>query len=220
MKNGFKLMLGILVTGLFAFQPVSFADWSVGIGVGDGGYHDHGYYHWHDHPHWGYHAHYLPPDAYVIWVGGQRYYYSDGLYYEYVGGGDYIIVNPPMGAYVTAIPPDFQQMVINGRVYYTSDGIYYVWTHHGYKVVAAPGIYETPVVVQQPAPVVYTQPATTVVEAPPAPVQDSFTINVPNNGGSYTPVVIRRSGNGYTGPQGEFYASFPSVAQLKAMYSK
>jgi len=218
MKKVLSLILAIIIAGVFSFASASFADWSVGIGIGDGGYHhDHDYYHWHDHPHWGYHAHWLPAGAYVVWVGGQRYYYSDGLYYEYVGGGDYIIVQPPMGAYVTAIPPDFQAMVVNGRTYYTSDGIYYVWTPHGYRVVEQPAVYAQPTVVVTAPP-----PVQTVVAAPsaPEPVQDSFTINVPNNGGSFTPVVIKRSGNGYVGPQGEFYSSFPSVAQLKAMYSK
>ena len=49
---------------------------------------------------------------------------------------------------------------------------------------------------------------------------DSFTINIPNNKGGYTAVVLKRSGNGYVGPQGEFYADFPKVDQLQAMYGK
>jgi hypothetical protein len=47
---------------------------------------------------------------------------------------------------------------------------------------------------------------------------DSFTVNVPNAQGGYTALAIQTSGNGYTGPQGEFYASFPSVAQLQVVY--
>jgi hypothetical protein len=50
--------------------------------------------------------------------------------------------------------------------------------------------------------------------------QDTFPVNIPNNSGGYTSIVIKRSSNGYVGPQGEFYAQFPSVAQLKAMYGK
>jgi len=61
-----------------------------------------------------------------------------------------------------------------------------------------------------------------VVAPPPAPVdtQDSFPVNIPNGTGAYTTVMIKKSGNGYVGPQGEFYATFPTVSQLKAMYVK
>ena len=49
---------------------------------------------------------------------------------------------------------------------------------------------------------------------------DVFTINIPNSKGSYTPVILKRAGNGFTGPQGEFYPEFPRVEQLKVMYGK
>ncbi|MDE2009757.1 MAG: hypothetical protein KGJ09_06720 [Candidatus Omnitrophica bacterium] len=52
------------------------------------------------------------------------------------------------------------------------------------------------------------------------PQQNEFTVNIPNDHGGYTPVLIKRSGNGYTGPQGEFYYTFPAVSQLKLMYGK
>jgi len=216
-----KISLGVLMLASIAFPALSYADWSIGIGVGDDHHHDrdfHGdhYYGWHDHPHYGLHYHYLPAGYFTIWAGGVRYYYYDGLYYEYVGDGDYILVNPPIGAYVNVIPPDFQPVSINGRIYYTNDGVYYLLTeHHGYKVVPQPVMYAPP------APVV-VQPAPVVVAQPPAPVesQDAFPINIPNNSGGYTSVVIKKSGNGYVGPQGEFYATFPSVAQLKVMYGK
>jgi hypothetical protein len=191
----------------------------VGVNFGGPGYHhDGGFYRWREHPHYGWHIHYLPAGYFTIWAGGSRYYYYDGLYYTYVGDGDYVLVNPPIGAHVSAIPPDFQPVLINGMTYYTSNGVYYILTrYHGYKVVAAPVVYA------QPQQVIVTQPVTTVVttQAPVvADAQDTFPVNVPNNSGGYTAVVIKRSGNGYAGPQGEFYAQFPSVAQLKAMYGK
>ena len=142
-------------------------------------------------------------------MGGVRYFYYDGLYYTYIGDGDYVLVNPPFGAVVADIPPDFQPVVINGRTYYANNGYYYILTPRGYRLVRPPEVYNQPeVIVTQPAP------------AAPQYAQDSFPINVPNNNGSYTTVVIRKSGNGYVGPQGEFYATFPTVAQLKAMYTK
>jgi hypothetical protein len=47
---------------------------------------------------------------------------------------------------------------------------------------------------------------------------NSFTVNVPNDEGGYTAIVITQSGDGYTGPQGEYYANFPSVPQLQTVY--
>ena len=49
---------------------------------------------------------------------------------------------------------------------------------------------------------------------------DSFVVNIPNAKGGYTPVTIKRSGEGFVGPQGEFYPEFPKVKQLKVMYAK
>jgi hypothetical protein len=152
------------------------------------------------------------------------YYYYDGLYYIREGF-DYVLVNPPLGAYVDAIPPDFQAVSINGRIYYTNGGTYYILTqHHGYKVVPQPVVYAQPeqVIVAQPVPTVVAtpQPYASVSSSVPADSQDTFPINIPNNSGGYTTVVIKRSGNGYVGPQGEFYSAFPTVVQLKAMYVK
>jgi hypothetical protein len=220
LSKAIKIQAGLLLLILFSFPRLSHADWAVGVSVGDSDrrHHDHGeahhFYRWHDHPHYGYHMHFLPDGYFTIWAGGVRYYYYDGLYYSYVGDGDYVLVNPPMGAYVSAIPSDFQPVIVNGVTYYVDNGVYYVLTHHGYKVVPAPVVYAPPVIVQQPQQVVVAQPAAPVVE------QDSFTVNVPNDNGGYVPVVIKKSGNGYAGPQGEIYPTFPSVAQLKVMYAK
>jgi len=234
-KNLLKIQLGALMLVSFAIPQLSYADWSIGIGVGDHrddrDHHfdrdhrdDHRFYGWHNRPSWGYHMHFLPDGYFTVWVDGRRYFYSDGLYYLYVGDGDYVIVNPPIGAYVNVIPPDFQPVSINGRLYYTNGGVYYLLTeHHGYKVVPAPVVYEQPQqVVVTPQQIVVSQPEQQVVVTTqaPAPVQDAFPVNVPNNNGGYTSVIIKKTNKGYEGPQGEFYANFPSVAQLKAMYAK
>jgi hypothetical protein len=215
--NLMKIFFCVLALGLCAFSKLSYADWTFGVNVGGPEHHhdDHHSYRWHDHPHYGYRTHFLPDGYFTIWAGGRRYFYSDGLYYDYVGNGEYVIVNPPIGAFVSSIPPDFQSVDINGRIYYTDGGIYYILTqHHGYKVVPQPVVYS-------PQQVIVTEPQVTTVVTTQAPeTQDAFPINVPNNSGGYTSVVVKRSGNGYVGPQGEFYATFPSVAQLKAMYGK
>jgi len=70
------------------------------------------------------------------------------------------------------------------------------------------------VVVAQPTPVVVAQPPTEV------DAQDAVTVNVPNSNGSYTAVVLKRSGNGFVGPQGEFYTQVPTTDQLKVMYGR
>jgi len=219
--NAMKMFFGFLMLTLMAAPKLSYADWSIGVGVGDRDeHHDHWrdhhddwrerererqFFYYHDHPDYGYRMHYLPGGSIEIWVAGVRYYYFDGLYYVR-DGFDYELVTPPVGAYVGAIPPDFQPVSINGSVYYANNGVYYVLTDHGYRLV--------------PQPVVYAQPEQAIVTQPPANNQGSFTVNVPNNSGGYTAVVVTRSGNGYVGPQGEFYATFPTVAQLRAMYGK
>jgi hypothetical protein len=75
---------------------------------------------------------------------------------------------------------------------------------------------------EAPPAVVVAQPAPVVMALPPAEVitQDSIIVNLPNNDGTYTVVVLKRSGNGYVGPQGEFYTQLPSNDQLKIMYGK
>jgi hypothetical protein len=231
------MVFGVLL--FVASSSLSYADWAVGVNIGDDVRHhddrhhyDEGraqhderhFYRYHEHPHFGLHLGYIPDGYFTVWVGGTRYFYYDGLYYVRTEDG-YMLVAPPVGAYVSAIPPDFHAVMINGRIYYTDNDIYYLLTeHHGYEVV------QRPMVVVPPAPVVVAQPTVTVVATQPAPpvvvttpavdTQDSFIVNVPNDKGGYIPVVIKRSGNGFVGPQGEFYAQFPKVAQLKAMYGK
>ena len=205
--NIMRIVFSSVVVALLSFSKFSYADWSVGLNIGGPGYYhdDRGFYRWHDHPHYGWHFHHLPGGYFTVWVGGVKYYYYDGLYYTYVGDGDYVLVNPPVGAAVTTIPSDFQPVIINGVTYYVNNGTYYVYTPHGYQIVAKP---------------VAVVPATVMATPVVNNTQDSFPVNIPNSTGGYTTVVIKKSGSGYVGPQGEFYASFPSIAQLKAMYVK
>jgi hypothetical protein len=77
-------------------------------------------------------------------------------------------------------------------------------------------VIQQPVEVIQPPAVIDNQ----AQSAAPVDVPDSMTINIPNDKGSYTAVTLKKSGNGFTGPQGEFYPEFPKVAQLKVIYGK
>jgi hypothetical protein len=151
----------------------------------------HQYYRYHDHPHFGVHvAAFYPNEYYSVGVGGRNYYYDDGVYYNNVGG-DYVVVSPPAGALVTTIPSDFHPLVINGTTYYTDNGVYYAYTSSGYQVVPAPVVQNTP-----------------------------FTVNVPTHSGGYVSITLKRSGNGYVGPQGEFYSVFPKVSDLQIVYGR
>jgi hypothetical protein len=60
----------------------------------------------------------------------------------------------------------------------------------------------------------------TTTSTPGVGVTDSFTVNIPNDKGGYTAVTLKKSGNGYIGPQGEFYPKFPKVSLLKVIYGK
>ena len=71
---------------------------------------------------------------------------------------------------------------------------------------------------EQPAPVVVAQPAQVVPTTTYS--GDTVTLNVPNSSGGYIAVVLKRSGNGYVGPQGEYYDQIPTTEQLQAMYGK
>ncbi len=48
--------------------------------------------------------------------------------------------------------------------------------------------------------------------------QNTFTVNVPNSDGSYTPVHLRRVGGGWQAPGGEVYPNVPSASTLSRRY--
>lgn len=56
--------------------------------------------------------------------------------------------------------------------------------------------------------------------APERAYAETITINIPNSNGSYAEVLLRKSGEGYIGPQGEYYPKNPTVEQLNALYGK
>ena len=66
-------------------------------------------------------------------------------------------------------------------------------------------------------PVVAAAPV--VAEQPSSSDQETFTVNIVNPTGGYTPVIVKKSGNGYIGPKGEQYSGFPTVSQLQSVYA-
>ena len=154
----------------------------------------------------GWHGHGYVDVNLGVWPGpyyGYPYYpYADPYYYP---------------GYAVVTTSNYQPVVVNGVTYYVNNGVYYLYTQYGYQAVATPAGVTSPVVVQT---------ATVMAPSPVAPVaavvdtDDSYTINVPNDKGGYNAVLLKRSGKGFTGPQGEFYPDFPKVSQLKLMYGK
>jgi hypothetical protein len=195
-KSKILKAIAVFISLALLAQPTQALAW--------GGHDHHDSYHY---PQYGRSSWWLPAAFATLAIAGMTYYYSQGVYYRRAPHG-YVVVAPPEGAVVTTIPAGFETVNINGANYYTSDGIYYQPVQQGYMVVQQPGV-----VVQPPAP-----PAPPAVAVPPQNTPDSFTVNIPNDRGGYTPVVLKRYGSGFTGPQGEFYSSFPSVEQLRLMY--
>jgi hypothetical protein len=133
-------------------------------------------------------------------------YYYQPVSYTYVGA------SAPVGSVLYALPAGSRLLGINGVNYYEYNGTYYLPVAGGYQVV------QPPVVVQQAA--VVTVPASAPVAMVPEVMQNEFSVNVPNAHGGYTTVTVKRSGNGFVGPQGEFYSEFPKITQLQVMYGK
>ena len=88
-------------------------------------------------------------------------------------------------------------------------------------MVVAPPAMAQPVMVAPEAAPVFAAPAPVYQSAPPqGQTPEVLTVNIPNSRGGYTAVTLKRSGNGFVGPQGEYYAEHPTVEQLKVLYGK
>ena len=144
----------------------------------------------------------IPHGAISFGFGNYKYYYHGGSFYR-PQHHRYVVVPPPSGAVVYQIPAQYNQVVIDGVVYYTYNGVYYSRVPQGFQVV-------------QPPPVVVDAAMVSTTSAPDE--EEVFTVNIPLAGGGYKAIVIKRDGEGFQGPQGEFYPEFPKVEQLKVMY--
>jgi hypothetical protein len=156
--------------------------------------------------------------------GRDRHFYRNGGWYRHGWlGFDIAVTALAIGVLIESLPPRCETIVVAGNPYYYYGNYYYrPYPYGGYVVVPPPVM--APVIVQQsvePPVVVAPAPA---YQAPAVPStssaaaqQSSFTVNVPSPGG-YTSVTLKRSGIGFIGPQGEYYADFPSIEQLQVMY--
>jgi hypothetical protein len=192
----------------------------------------------------------IPSDYRPVLINGTMYYTDSGIYYVYVGSGYQVVPAPmvPVRAEPVYIrqttqiynPPNQTKVaegiglgallgaLTGGIIGHQMKGSHEAGAAllGGVTGAAVGGIVGAQIpnqnvsttVVAQSVPAV-AAPAAPVV-TPPLQSTESFTINIPNVQGGHVTVVIKRSGNGFVGPQGEYYEQFPSVAQLQAMYVK
>jgi len=157
--------------------------------------------------------------AKAIVVGGLEYYYDHGYFYKRVSGG-YIIVDAPVGASVEVIPSGYKVVVINGKTHYYHNDIYFVKRGKKYVVVSDP-VYQVVELPQEVQVITNTVPNVPVQRYQTvADTENEFTVNILNTNGSHIPIKIVKSGDGFVGPQGEYYTEFPKVKQLTVMYGK
>lgn len=117
----------------------------------------------------------LPRHAKFVWVGGERYYYYRGIYYQ----------PSPCGTYYNIVDDPYERVQVSNT---TINHIYQGDSQN--DDIARVG-------------------------------NDSeFDVHIRNSKGEMVTVKIKKSDNGYLGPQGEFYPEFPKIAQLKEMYTK
>ena len=208
MRNILGTLSLALVISLFILRPVSsYADWNNHSNSGNSGNshastNSHSNWHGHD-------GHGHDHDRGRSFIGVNFSVWPDTYYYNtpYYPPDDVLVAQSA-----------YQPVVFNGVTYYMNNGEYYTYNGYGYQAIAPPvTVIQPPEVIDSQA-----QPAAPVITTtgPTDDSADSFTINIPNNKGGYTAVTLKKSGNGYIGPQGEFYQVFPKVAQLEVMYGK
>ena len=87
------------------------------------------------------------PDAYrPYYRGGDRYYFSGGVWYAPRGPG-FVVVRPPVGLVISVLPPYYSTVWYSGVPYYYADNVYYTWQPdaNGYAVVdTPPGVSDDP----------------------------------------------------------------------------
>ena len=161
------------------------------------------------------------PVSYVpVIASGVEYYYANGSFYRRFGDA-YLAAPAPRGAIVRTIPRDYKPIVIDGVTYYIVHGSVYMQTASGYQVMP-----QKPFMIEKYADeqknMINIPAQTAIVSQQPvaANAEESFIVNIPNSKGGYTPIDIKKSGDGYTGPQGERYQEFPKVEELKTRYLK
>ena len=134
----------------------------------------------------------------------REYHYDRGHWWL----GDSILAGLAVGTILATLPPHYSTVYVGNVPYYYDGTYYYQRGSSGY------------VVVQPVAAPVVVAPAQTVVVAQPVGYNRSVTIQITNRNGTVTNVMLVRKGNGFVGPQGEYYDTMPTTEQLSAIYSQ
>jgi hypothetical protein len=83
--------------------------------------------------------HDLPHDHFQVHFNNIDYFYDDtGAFYQLGPDGQYVIVQPPVGADITAVPDGATQIAVGPTTYDYLDGIFYIQQDNGFAVVNPP----------------------------------------------------------------------------------
>jgi len=153
-------------------------------------------------------------------VPGPRYNHRGHYRYH----GPYLAA----GSFVRHLPYGYTVVVIGNVPYYCFEGTYFRPYSSGFLVVDAPVVVNAAPMPAPAQPQITNGNTNTGDNSPSssnAPqtvtgqsASDTLSVNVPNSKGGFTPVKLIKQGNGYVGPQGEFYPGHPTVDELKTLY--
>lgn len=79
----------------------------------------------------------LPPGHKEVWVGKDKYFRHNNVFYRR-GPSGFMVVDPPIGALILSLPLGASALLIGGITYYVCEGIYYRHAPGGYVVVERP----------------------------------------------------------------------------------
>jgi hypothetical protein len=87
----------------------------------------------------------LPEGYRPYYRGGNRYYFSGGIWYAPRGPG-FVVIAPPPGLVISVLPPYYSTVWFGGVPYYYADNAYYSWQpdQNGYAVVDPPDNPDAP----------------------------------------------------------------------------
>jgi hypothetical protein len=87
----------------------------------------------------------LPEGYRPYYRGGNRYYFSGGIWYAPRGPG-FVVIAPPPGLVISVLPPYYSTVWFGGVPYYYADNVYYSWQpdQNGYAVVTPPDDADAP----------------------------------------------------------------------------
>jgi len=170
------------------------------------GRHKHGHRHYEEHnPHvYGRFTFSIPKGFIKVSTGGRNYHYRDGHYFH-KRRGVYHSVHAPVGACVPHLPHGYQKFAIDGHDYYAYNKVYYEHTPQGYVVIEKPHAK-------------HAKKSRHHRRNKNTHSNEGISLKIQNKDGEYIAITINPSGNGFVGPQGEYYDHFPRIEHLKIIY--